>query len=132
MKEKESIKQVYDEIHAPEALLRKVMEMNKKEFKFRNAVKYVAMAAVALAITLVASNGICYAATGETWIDKIVVFINGEETEQAITWHEEGDRVYGTMEVEMDTENPVTIEMITESGTPEEDAEIEIIVTDPK
>lgn len=31
-----------------------------------------------------------------------------------------------------DTENSVTIEMITEAGTPEEDAEIEIIVTDPK
>ena len=132
MKEKESIKQVYDEIHAPEALLRKVMEMNKKEFKFRNAVKYVAMAAAALAITVVASNGICYAATGETWIDKIVVYINGVETEQEITWYEEGDLIYGTMEVEMDTENPVTIEMITESGTPEENAEIEIMVTVPE
>ena len=45
MKERESVKKVYDEIHAPEALLRKVMEMNKKDFKFRNAVKFVAMAA---------------------------------------------------------------------------------------
>ena len=50
MKERESVKKVYDEIHAPEALLRKVMEMNKKDFKFRNAVKFVAMAAAALVI----------------------------------------------------------------------------------
>jgi len=114
MKERESVKKVYDEIHAPEALLRKVMEMNKKDFKFRNAVKFVAMAAAALVITVVASNGICYAATGETWIGKMKVLINGVETEQEVTWERQEDMLVGTIEMEIEEGEPCEMEIVAE------------------
>ena len=61
MSNKEDVKKVYDQIHAPEALLGKVMEMKKEKFSFRNSVKYALVAAAALVMTFVAGNGICYA-----------------------------------------------------------------------
>lgn len=99
MKNKESIRRVYDEIHAPDAVFRKVMEMDKKKSNVRNVMKYAAGTVAALAIALVTSNGISYAATGETWISKAIVYINGEATEQEMTWHQSGDTLYGEVEV---------------------------------
>jgi hypothetical protein len=131
MKEGDSVKKVYDEIHAPEALLRKVMEMNKKDFKFRNAVKFVAMAAAALAITVVASNGICYAATGETWIGKMKVLINGVETEQEVTWEQQEDMLVGTIEMEVEEGEPFEMEIVTEEETERlEDTVVIAVVTE--
>lgn len=131
MKERDSVKKVYDEIHAPEALLRKVMEMNKKDFKFRNAVKFVAMAAAALAITVVASNGICYAATGETWIGKMKVLINGVETEQEVTWEQQEDMLVGTIEMEVEEGEPFEMEIVTEEETERlEDTVVIAVVTE--
>ncbi|MBR6536074.1 MAG: hypothetical protein IKT67_02645 [Lachnospiraceae bacterium] len=103
MNEKENIKKIYDQIHAPEALLGKVMEMKKDTFKFRNCVKYAVAAVAALALTFVASNGICYAATGETWISKIKVNINGNEVTPDVTWKEEDGNMVGTFEMELDS-----------------------------
>ena len=111
---KEKIRQVYDEIHAPEALLGKVMEMKKDEFKGRTAVKYIAAAVLALVITVVASNGICYAATGETWIGKIKVLINGVETEHDVTWQQDGDTLIGTLEMELEEGEPFEMEIATD------------------
>lgn len=91
-----------------EALLRKVMEMKKDTFKFRNCVKYAVVAVAALALTVVASNGICYAATGETWFSKIKVSINGKETEPEITWREEDGHMVGSFEMELDSVNEET------------------------
>lgn len=132
MKERDSVKKVYDEIHAPEALLRKVMEMNKKDFKFRNTVKFVAMAAAALAITVVASNGICYAATGETWIGKMKVLINGVETEQEVTWEQQEDMLVGTIEMEVEEGEPFEMEIVTEDEEAErlEDTVVIAVVTE--
>ena len=99
MNNKETISRVYDEIHAPDALFGKVMEMNKKDLKKRNIAKYAMGTAAALVIAMVTSNGVCYAATGETWIGKAIVYVNGEKAEQEITWHQNGDTVYGELEV---------------------------------
>lgn len=54
----ESIKQVYDEIHAPEALLEKVMKIEKKGVRFMSAVKY---AAAAMVVLLLCGSGVAYA-----------------------------------------------------------------------
>ena len=124
---KEKIRQVYDEIHAPEVLLGKVMEMKKDEFKGRRMVKYIAAAVLALAITVVASNGICYAATGETWIGKIKVWINGVETEHDVTWHQEGDVLYGTIEMEVEEGEPFEMEIATEGGVTDRFEEVVIV-----
>lgn len=123
----DKIKQVYDEIHAPEALLGKVMEMKKDEFKGRRMVKYIAAAVLALAITVVASNGICYAATGETWIGKMKVWINGVETEQDVTWQQDGDTLIGTLEMEVEEGEPFEMEIVTEAGETDEFEEVVIV-----
>lgn len=124
---KEKIRQVYDEIHAPEALLGKVMEMKKEEFKGRMMVKYIAAAVLALVITVVASNGICYAATGETWIGKIKVLINGVETEHDVTWQQDGDTLIGTLEMELEEGEPFEMEIVTEGEETDRFEEVVIV-----
>ena len=124
---KEKIRQVYNEIHAPEALLGKVMEMKKDEFKGRMMVKYIAAAVLALVITVVASNGICYAATGETWIGKMKVWINGVETEQEVTWQQDGDVLYGVMEMEVEEGEPFEMEIATDAGVTDRFEEVVIV-----
>ena len=79
------------------------MEMKKDTFKFRNCVKYAIAAVAALVLTVVASNGICYAATGETLFSKIRFYVNGEEVEHDITWQEEDGTMVGTFEMELDS-----------------------------
>ena len=113
---KDKIRQVYDEIHAPEALLGKVMEMKKDEFKKRVVIKYIAAAVLALVLTVVASNGICYAATGETWIGKIKILVNGVEQEHDITWEKDGDLIFGIMEIEVEEGEPLSLEMVTDAA----------------
>ena len=123
----DKIRQVYNEIHAPEALLGKVMEMTKDEFKGRMMVKYIAAAVLALVITVVASNGICYAATGETWIGKMKVWINGVETEQEVTWQQDGDVLYGVMEMEVEEGEPFEMEIATDAGVTDRFEEVVIV-----
>ncbi len=102
MKKEENVKKVYDQIHAPEALLGKVMEMKKDTFRFRKVVKYALVTAAALVMTFVAGNGICYAATGESLISNIKFLVNGKEVEHEITWREEDGRMIGTLETDLD------------------------------
>lgn len=70
-----------DKIHAPEHLQGKVKAMNRqskiKSFKLRK----LAYVAAALGVVFVSSNAVTYAATGSTWIGKVMVTINGEEKE---------------------------------------------------
>ncbi len=66
----------FHEVHAPEALAGKVMNMadiNVKENKksMNGFTKRLAVAAAALALVLVSSNGLVYAATGSTWVGGI-------------------------------------------------------------
>lgn len=74
---KELYVDVFDEVHASDELLRKVRSMTETKSKknIRTAVK-VLYAAAAVAVLLIASNVIAYAATGETLLR---VIINGEE-----------------------------------------------------
>ena len=131
MNENKHIKELYDQIHAPEALLGKVMEMKKDTFKFRNCVKYAIAAVAALVLTIVASNGICYAATGETWISKIKVNINGNEVTPDVTWQEEDGKMVGSFEMELDSVDEETGEKdkvyayikVQPDGVPAEEAD---------
>ncbi len=108
MNEAENIKKVYDQIHAPEALLGKVMEMKKDTFKFRNCMKFAVAALAALVLTFVAGNGICYAATGETLFSKIKVSINGKEVTPEVKWEERDGNMVGSFEMELDSINEET------------------------
>ena len=108
MKEAENVKKVYEQIHAPEALLGKVMEMKKDTFKFRNCMKFAVAALAALVLTFVAGNGVCYAATGETLFSKIKVSINGKEVTPEVKWEERDGNMVGSFEMELDSINEET------------------------
>lgn len=100
---KEIYKNAFNEVHAPAELSGKV-EVSKMEHVKRRSFKGLKIAVSAFAALLflvVVSNGICYAATGDTWITKVKVIINGEETEADMTWHQEGDCTVGTVEYEV-------------------------------
>ncbi|MBQ8822117.1 MAG: hypothetical protein IJZ82_05705 [Lachnospiraceae bacterium] len=81
--------------------------------------------AAAIALCFVGSNSICYAATGNTWVEKMVVFFSGQATETDVTVRDLGNGDYSyTVEVPED-EASVSMGFVTEEdGT-------ETIITDP-
>ncbi len=80
---KKAYRDTFSEIHAPEALSRKVLNMvnestnNKGISSMRRWVSVAAMALVVLA----GSNGIVYAATGSTWLQNVVVHFSGSSAQ---------------------------------------------------
>lgn len=73
MKLKYDYQETFKEIHAPKALTRKVMNMAKfeKQKNVGSFVKRFALVAAAVAVLFVGSNGVVYAATGNTWVKGI-------------------------------------------------------------
>ena len=105
MREQEKYKKMMNEIHVSETTLRKVMEMDmsKNNLNKKRMMKKMGTAAAALLLCLVASNGICYAATGHSWVTKAIIYINGEAVEQDVVVEENGD---GTMTVTSEIDVP--------------------------
>lgn len=67
------------------------------------------MGAMAAAFGLfMASNAICYAATGETWVSRITIYLNGEKVEKEVTWQENED---GTFFAEVELEGDLECEL---------------------
>lgn len=110
MKEQEKYKQMMNEIHVSETTLRKVMEMdmNKKMLSKKKMMKKIGTIAAALTVCLVASNGICYAATGHSWVSKAIIYINGEKVEQEVVMEDQGNGTV-TFEVEAPTEGESSV-----------------------
>ncbi|MDE7366590.1 MAG: hypothetical protein K2N24_04475 [Lachnospiraceae bacterium] len=119
MKNKEYYQGTFDEVHVPEAVLGKVkgMKMEEKKIQKKSKLRYAAAIAAAFGLCIVASNGICYAATGNTWVEKVILYINGEAVEQDITWHQDGDLVYGEFEYQVDGEEPAVVEFYNSEDT---------------
>lgn len=111
MNNKEFYRESFDEVHVPDAVLRKVrnMKVEQSGMKRKSKLKYAAAMAAVLLVCFIASNGICYAATGNTWIGKVTMYINGEKMEKDITFHKDGDSIYG--EIKLD-KNPDEVEVI--------------------
>ncbi|MCM1538394.1 MAG: hypothetical protein NC254_08355 [bacterium] len=106
MSNKKWYQETFDKVHVPGELLGKVMDMeNQTEKKAKKGWRY-AMGTLAAAVGLfVASNGICYAATGETWVSRMTIYLNGEKIEKDVTWQENEDGTYlGTVNVGSDEE----------------------------
>lgn len=95
MKEQEKYRQMMNEIHVSETTLRKVMEMDmsKKMFNKKNMMKKLGTIAAALTVCIAASNGICYAATGHSWMTKAIIYINGEPSEVEFEEQEDGSLI---------------------------------------
>lgn len=101
MSEQEKYKQMMNEIHVSDTTLRKVMEMDmsKKMLNKKRMMKKMGAVAAALTLCVVASNGICYAATGHSWVTKAIIYINGEKVEQDVVLEEQED---GTVSFEVE------------------------------
>lgn len=104
MENKKWYQETFDQVHVPDKLLGKVMDM-ENQTKAKKGWRY-AMGALGTAFALfVASNGICYAATGETWVSRMTIYFNGEKVEKDVTWQDNGDGTFiGTVEVDGDEE----------------------------
>lgn len=75
---KHSYRETFREIHVPEALSERVMNISESGKKCTSFyVKRWAAAMLALVILLVGSNGIAYAATGKLWLETVIVHFNG-------------------------------------------------------
>lgn len=112
MKNSELYKRAFDEVHAPQALLGKVMGMKMEEKKIRRqkGFKTAIAAAFAFIFCIAVSNGVCYAATGSTWMEQITLYINGEKVEKDVTWYETEDgTIYGTFTEESEGEVEGTV-----------------------
>lgn len=95
----EFYKSTFDEVHASDELIRKVKNMTETKPKKKiYAIRKVLYVAAAVAIMLVASNAIVYAATGETWVEQITVHVIGngdvQDVDMVKTTDENGDVSY--------------------------------------
>ena len=112
MTNKEKYKQAFSGLHA--SIDVRMEDIMKK--KSINVARRIAVAAVALTVGFVGSNGVCYAATGETWVEKVFIKVNGVEKEAIVTEYEDGTVCYGIqLEPYQDGENSVDryVEIIT-------------------
>ena len=74
------------------------MEKTKKR---AIALKMATAACAGLLGVFVVTNGVCYAATGETWVEKATVCINGEPVDVDVQMSQDGDVTTGTIEYEV-------------------------------
>ena len=121
---KKNYSDMMNEIHVPSEVLGKVINM-KKETKFiskKKLLRNIATAAAAIGAVFVASNAVCYAASGKTWVESVIVYINGEPTEQEITYTQNGDYVEGSMTFDVDDNNSFQIDFGVSEDAVDNDA----------
>lgn len=130
MNNREFYTDTFNEIHVPAAVLGKVrnMKMKKITIKRQNKLRHAISVIAVLAVCLIASNGICYAATGDTWIQKVTFYMNGEKQELDMTMHKEGNTIVGEVTREIDEgEGKESLMIITGNDVSESD---QVIITD--
>lgn len=119
----------FDKVHASDELVGKVKNMTKVEAKKKMYVmKKVLCIAAVVAVLFVVSNLAVYAATGESWVEMLVVCVsvNGEEMDvnvKKIT-DENGDVKYA-LPITVEGETTVDEDGTTYEYTREFDVEIE-------
>lgn len=107
------------EVHASADLIGKVKGIPMEKTKKRTAaLKFATATCAALLGVFVVTNGVCYAATGETWVEKATVYINGEPVEMDVQMSQNGDATVGEINYEVSDENGGAVQMtaISEGG----------------
>ena len=105
-KMKDCVQSTFEELHAPDGLRRKVMNMSSNVTKKgMSAVKKLAVAAALAVVLFAGSNGVAYAMTGNTWVETVMakISVNGvlQDVEMDVDVREDGLVVYhGTVEAE--------------------------------
>ena len=83
MTNKDKYKQAFSVLHASKDMDLEVLMMKKEKNK-KNIIKKMSVAIAGLAFLFVGSNGIAYAATGSTWVSKVINFTTGNGTDVEI------------------------------------------------
>ena len=114
-----------EEVHAPADLLGKVkgIPMEKRTKAPAAALKVATAAMVAVVGVFAVTNGVCYAATGETWIEKAVVMVNGSPVELDVKMTQNGDVTIGEVTYEVaddDSDAALDMTVVSEGGDPAE------------
>lgn len=92
-------KAMMGEVHASADLIGKVKGIPMEKTKKRGVALRLATATCAgLLGVFVVTNSVCYAATGETWMEKATVWVNGEPMEMDVQMSQQGDVTVGTIE----------------------------------
>ena len=103
MSNQSQYKAMMGEVHASADLIGKVKGIPMEKTKKRTtALKFATATCAALLGVFVVANGVCYAATGETWVEKATVYINGEPVEMDVQMtmiSEDGDFDGTTFEI---------------------------------
>ena len=79
MTNKEKYQQAFSVLKASRPIEMEELKMNKNI-----VLRRIVAAVAAVALCFGASNGICYAATGATWVEKMVVIFNGQKIEKPV------------------------------------------------
>lgn len=114
-------KAMMDEVHASADLIGKVKGIPMEKMKTRSmALRLTTVTCAGLLGAFVVTNGVCYAATGETWVEKATVWMNGEPVEMDVQMSQQGDTTVGTVEYTAEGADgqggDVTITMKAEGG----------------
>lgn len=82
--------ETFREVHAPQELAERLMNMEElKNKKVGSVAKWLAVAAVAAVILFAGSNGIAYAMTGNTWMETLVYKLTLEGVEYDVDLQEQ-------------------------------------------
>ena len=122
---KKYVQNTYEELHAPEGLRRKVMNMTEMKAKKTGMSlgKKLAMAAAIAAVLFAGSNGVAYAMTGSTWVENVVarISVNGvwQDVEMEGVVLEDGTVQYSTT---LDVQDEDSVEIVLVSDAAEADS----------
>jgi len=118
---KKYVQNTYEELHAPEGLRRKVMNMTEMKAKKTGMSlgKKLAMAAAIAAVLFAGSNGVAYAMTGSTWVENVVarISVNGvwQDVEMEGVVLEDGTVQYSTT-LDVQDEDSVEIVLVSDAA----------------
>lgn len=121
MSNQSQYKAMMGEVHASADLIGKVKGIPMEKTKKRTtALKFATATCAALLGVFVVTNGVCYAATGETWVEKATVYINGEPVEMDVQMSQNGDTAIGEINYTVEDADgeggEVQMTMISEGG----------------
>ena len=122
---KKYVQNTYEELHAPEGLRRKVMNMTEMKAKKTGMSlgKKLAMAAAIAAVLFAGSNGVAYAMTGSTWVENVVarISVNGvwQDVEMEGVVLEDGTVQYSTT---LDVQDEESVEILLVSDAVDADS----------
>lgn len=121
---REYYKNTFDEVHASDHLLRKVEAMGKEYNKKKSTriLRRSCVAAAALALALVSSNIICYAATGSSWFITVTTWDGKELPSEPGTYELEDGTVYTVKDLVEEAGKSITEE--EESSSDEETVDL--------